>query len=79
MIDIDAAMKASRNQKLLMPVVGSLPVLLAVKAGTTAAIFFASERLRKDHHPVAAVVLMIGANSALAIVAAHNYSVAHGQ
>jgi hypothetical protein len=51
--------------------------LLAVKAGATGAIIFASERLRKTHHPVAAVMLMIGINSAYATIVAHNYSVAN--
>ena len=51
------------------------PALFAMKAGTTASINLASERLRKDHHPLAAVMLMIGANSAYAMITAHNYAV----
>ena len=51
------------------------PALFAMKAGTTASIILASERLRKDHHPLAAVMLMIGANSAYAMITAHNYAV----
>jgi hypothetical protein len=49
--------------------------MVAVKMGTTASIILASERLRRDHHPLAALILMIGANSAYAMVAAHNYAV----
>jgi len=51
------------------------PALFAMKAGTTASIILACERLRKDHHPLAAVMLMIGANSAYAMITAHNYAV----
>ena len=50
---------------------------VAVKAGATGVIIFASERLRKTHHPAAAVMLMIGINSAYAMVVAHNYAVAN--
>jgi uncharacterized protein DUF5658 len=57
--------------------VGSPAALLALKAGTTAAVILSCERLRKDHHPLAAVMLMIGVNSAYAVVTAHNYAVLH--
>ena len=79
--DFDSTRKAITSgagreaNPMLQGVVGSPATLLAVKAGTTASIIFAGERLRRDHHPVAAVVLMIGVNSAYAIVAAHNYTV----
>ena len=49
--------------------------MFAMKAGATASIIMASERLRKSHHPMAALALMIGANSAFAMVTAHNYTV----
>jgi Domain of unknown function (DUF5658) len=84
-LDVDSTVKAIRSgagreaNPVLQPVVGSRAGLLAVKAGTTAAIILAAERLRKDHHPVAAVVLMIGVNSTVAMVAAHNYSVGGGR
>ncbi|HEY3043821.1 MAG TPA: DUF5658 family protein [Vicinamibacterales bacterium] len=59
----------------LREVAGLPAALLVVKAGTTAAIILSCERLRKNRHPVAAVALMIGVNSAYAFVAAHNYTV----
>jgi len=62
---------------LMRSVVGQPAALLAVKAGATGAIIFASERLRKTHHPAAAVMLMIGINSAYAMIVAHNYAVAN--
>lgn len=60
---------------LLRPIAGSPTALFAVKAGTSAAIILVSERLRKNRHPAAAVALMIGVNSAYAIVTAHNVAV----
>ena len=62
---------------LMRSVVGQPAALLAVKAGATGVIIFASERLRKTHHPAAAVMLMIGINSAYAMIVAHNYAVAN--
>ena len=84
-LDIDSTLKAIRSgagleaNPVLKPMVGSPAGLLALKAGTTAAVILAAERLRKDHHPVAAVVLMIGVNSTVAMVAAHNYSIGGGR
>lgn len=49
--------------------------LLAVKIGAAAGTIVVTEKLRK-RNPVAAVALMIGINSAYAIVVAHNYHVA---
>jgi hypothetical protein len=80
-LDFDSTMRAVRSgagrefNPVLQPIAGSPAALLAVKAGTTAAIILTSERLRKDGHPVAAVMLMIGLNSAYAMVTAHNYRV----
>ena len=62
---------------LMRSVVGQPAALLAVKAGATGAIIFASEWLRKTHHPAAAVMLMIGINSAYAMIVTHNYAVAN--
>jgi hypothetical protein len=84
-LDADSTMKAIRSgagreaNPVLRGMVGSPAGLLAVKAGTTAAIILASERLRRGHHSVAAVVMMVGVNSAFAMVAAHNYSVVRGR
>ena len=48
---------------------------LAVKAGATAATIFATERIWKKNR-VGAIVFIAVANSAMAAVVAHNYSVA---
>ena len=78
-LDVHSTMRAVRSgagqeANPALRRIGS-PALFAMKAGTTASIILASERLRKDHHPLAAVVLMTGANSAYAMIAAHNYGV----
>ena len=78
-LDVDSTMRAVRSgagqeANPALRRIGS-PALFAMKAGTTASIVLACERLRKDHHPLAAVVLMIGANSAYAMITAHNYTV----
>jgi hypothetical protein len=65
------------SNPLLQSVVGQPKALLAVKAGATGLIIFACERLRQEKHPAAAVILMIGINSAYAIVVAHNYALGH--
>lgn len=48
--------------------------LLAVKMGAAVGTIFVAEKLWK-RNPVAAVALMVGLNSAYAIVVAHNYKV----
>jgi hypothetical protein len=60
---------------LLGSIAGSPAALLSTKAAVTGAMIFASERLWKQNR-VAAVVTMIGINSAYAMIAAHNYAVA---
>jgi hypothetical protein len=80
-LDFDSTLRAvkSVSGREVNPAVkilaGSPAALLAVKVGTTASIFWASERLRKRRHPAAAVVLMILLDSAYAGVAAHNYAI----
>jgi len=80
-LDVHSTMRAVRSgggqeaNPALQGLVGSPAAMFAVKAGATASIIVASERLRRAHHPRAAVVLMIGANSAYAMIAAHNYTV----
>jgi hypothetical protein len=51
------------------------PALIALKAATAAGAIAIAERVRK-HSPKAAMLLMIGLNSAMATVVAHNYAVA---
>ena len=80
-LDVHSTMRAVRSgagqeaNPALQRLAGSPAAMFAMKAGATASIIMASERLRKTHHPLAAVALMIGANSAYAMVAAHNYTV----
>jgi hypothetical protein len=80
-LDVHSTMSAVRSgagqemNPALQRLAGSPAAMFAVKAGATASIIMASERLRKNHRPLAAVVLMIGANAAYAMVAAHNYTV----
>jgi hypothetical protein len=82
-LDVDSTRRAVASgagreaNPLMRSVVGQPAALIAVKAGATGAIIFASERLRKAHHPVAAVMMMIGINSAYAMIVAHNYAVAN--
>jgi len=47
---------------------------LALKAGATAGMIWASERMRKKH-PGRAVVLMLASNATMAVIVAHNYSI----
>jgi Domain of unknown function (DUF5658) len=56
-------------------VAGSPVAMTAVKIGAAAGIVFLSEKIRK-RNPIAAVVMMVGMNSAYAMVVSHNYSVA---
>jgi len=80
-LDVHSTMRAVRSgtgqeaNPVLQRLGGSPAAMFAVKAGATASIIMASERLRKSHHPMAALALMIGANSAFAMVTAHNYTV----
>jgi hypothetical protein len=66
---------AREGNPLLAGAAGSPAALAAIKGATGASLIWATEHLRRDH-PVAAVVVMVAANSALAAVVAHNYSVA---
>jgi hypothetical protein len=65
---------AQEANPVLAGLADSTPALVAVKAGSTAAIIYLTERLRK-RHPVAAVLLMVGLNAGYASIVAHNYSV----
>jgi hypothetical protein len=81
-LDVDSTLRAvtrggREGNPVLSGLISSPTGLMAMKAGTTAAVFVATEHLRK-HNPKTAVVVMIGLNSALAVVAAHNYAVVRG-
>ena len=78
-LDVHSTLEAIRSGKaveanpLLGDIASSPPVLIAFKAGTTAAVIALCEQLRRNHHGTAAVIVMIGLNSAYAAVVAHNY------
>jgi len=59
---------------LMRPIVDNHAAFIAMKAAATTAIVFGTERMWKTH-PRRAVVFMAVANSAMAVVVAHNYSV----
>ncbi len=67
---------ASEGNPLMAPFARHPAAMAAVKAGMVAATILGVERLRKKH-PVAAVVFMAAATSLYAVVAAHNYRLAH--
>jgi Domain of unknown function (DUF5658) len=59
---------------VVAPFVKSPPALAAMKAGSTVAVIYLTERLRKRHR-IAAVLLMVGLNAGYVGVVTHNYSV----
>jgi hypothetical protein len=68
---------ATEANPLLGGVTGHAGAFLAVKMGAAAGTIFVTEKLWK-RNPVAAVALMVGLNSAYAIIVSHNYQVARG-
>jgi len=58
------------RNSLEMPLAISL-----VKGASTAAVLFAAERLWRQQHRTAAVIMMIGVNAGYAFLVAHNYAV----
>ena len=58
----------------VVALVDSTPALAAMKAGSTMAVIYLAERLRKRHR-IAAVLLMAGLNAGYVGVVTHNYSV----
>ncbi|HEY7791663.1 MAG TPA: DUF5658 family protein [Vicinamibacterales bacterium] len=68
---------ASEANPLLGGITQHTDAFLALKMGAAAGTIFVSEKLWK-RNPVAAVALMVGLNSAYAVVVAHNYRVAGG-
>jgi hypothetical protein len=63
---------AREANPMMQSVVGSPVAFTAVKVGTAAATFMASERLWKSHHRTAAVAVMAVSNIGMAMVAANN-------
>jgi hypothetical protein len=81
-LDIDSTYRAlAGNAEEANPMAARLvhspAALIAVKAGTTAAAIIVTERLRRSR-PKTAILLMIGLNSAMAAIVAHNYAIAAG-
>jgi len=60
---------------LIAPVASHGAALLAMKAGAAGVVIWGTEKLWKKN-PVGAIAFMAAANGAMAIVVAHNYSVA---
>jgi hypothetical protein len=63
----------SESNPLVRRIVGSPAGVVAVKAGSSAAVIYAAEKMWK-HNRTAAIVMMVGINSAYAAVVAHNYA-----
>jgi len=72
-----AALKsdATEANRFMRGITSSPPAFVAVKAGATAASIMGAERLWKDNHRTAAVMIMVASNGLMAVVAAHNSSV----
>jgi hypothetical protein len=60
---------------LVAPLVGSPAMLLALKAGVTGSMIYASERLWRQNRK-AAVLLLVGTNVGYAVVVSHNLALA---
>jgi uncharacterized protein DUF5658 len=78
-LDVHSTLRApefggTEANPLLRGIVGSPVALVATKAGVSAAVMLATERLWK-RNKAAAVLMMIGLNSVYAGVVAHNYIV----
>src|SRR5262249_7056048 len=81
-LDVHSTLRAvevgrRETNPIVAGMVGSPAAFVAAKAGITAGICFASERLWK-RNKTAAVLTMIALNSAYGAVVAHNYAVAAG-
>ena len=72
-----AALKsdATEANRFMRGITSSPPAFVAVKAGATAASIMGAERLWKDNHRTAAVMIMVASNGLMAVVAAHNSAV----
>ena len=68
-------MGAVESNPLMQTAVKNPAVFIALKSSVTMASIFASERLWKEHHRVAAVALMVASNGLMAAVAANNSAV----
>jgi hypothetical protein len=66
---------AAEGNVLMQPFASRPAAFIALKAGVTAGLLFANERLGRRHR-VAALALMVAANGMYAAIVAHNYRVA---
>jgi hypothetical protein len=64
---------------LMKGVVGNPGVFIGIKAAVTGASIMAAEQMWRNHHRVAAIVMMAASNGFMAAVAAHNASVLNAQ
>ncbi len=64
---------------MMRGVVGNSAAFVAVKGAATFASIYAAERLWRDDHRVAAIVLMAATTGTMAVIAAHNTSVLRAQ
>ena len=64
----------SEANPLMAPVAGNPAAFLALKAGSVVGVVWAGEKLWKKNR-VGAVVFMVAMDSAMATIAAHNYSI----
>jgi hypothetical protein len=80
-LEIDSTMRArAHGGREINPIVGSalgsMPMLVGMKAGATIGIIVLSERLRA-RHPAAAMLMLAAFNVAYSVIVVHNYSLAH--
>ena len=66
---------ATEANPLMRGITKNPAAFVALKAGVTAASIVGAERLWKDNHRTAAVLMMIASNGMMAAVAAHNSAV----
>lgn len=63
----------SESNPLVRGLVESPIGVVAVKAGSSAVVIYAAEKMWK-HNRVAAVIMIVGINTAYAAIVAHNYA-----
>ena len=82
--DVYSTLRAMRRgaveaNPIMSGIVGNPAASLAVKSATTVATIYMAERLWREHHRGAAIVLMAVTTGMMATVAAHNASVLRAQ
>jgi hypothetical protein len=68
---------AVEGNRFMAALTSNAPLFIATKAGVSAATIYAVSRIAKQNR-AAAVATLVGINSVYAMVAAHNYRIAHG-